>query len=480
VDEKWERGTLTCADNGIGMDPDTILNRFLVLGESGKEGQGQVGGFGVAKAVILGGSHDWEVVTRRWRVTMEQIEKGLPLEELPEEIQGTVITLHFHRAEEHIAIRPGVVTEAMQLLALSDTPCTVDFTAPNEGSWVIGGLNPLEEGILIGEDETPYARWKLYQVEGLELPYTPLTRDRLPLNDLIVWRLRGLAQFIRPLWANHPHTFVVEIEPLVPPGDDRYPFTLSRMEVADELEQKVNEIIEAHRKNPVTSTTRYRARREGHRRDEIVLPGEFIRTGESASAGIGAWNDETTLVSSRATQGWSLRHSSIPEPSGERHWGQERSPVGVQVLIKGLRHTRADVLHNDKYRRLLLAWKEIITLMLKETGVRERCGIGFVFDDDDVAERYWRGSEVYYLLNPRALGLRVSSPEETLWRMYEAACHEVTHKDCDDHDEYFTSRYGKNFRACLKAFLKARPRLRRILRGAEVEPQGPGLQRKLF
>lgn len=49
-----ERRALTWEDNGIGMDADTILSKFLSLGDSGKRNAGDseeaAGGFGVAKA----------------------------------------------------------------------------------------------------------------------------------------------------------------------------------------------------------------------------------------------------------------------------------------------------------------------------------------------------------------------------------------------------------------------------------------------
>ncbi|MDP2314852.1 MAG: hypothetical protein Q8P41_18265 [Pseudomonadota bacterium] len=71
-DVTWDRvtHTLTADDNGQGMDERTILEKFLVIGESGKRGAGDsgeaAGGFGVAKAVILGASSTfrWEIVTR--------------------------------------------------------------------------------------------------------------------------------------------------------------------------------------------------------------------------------------------------------------------------------------------------------------------------------------------------------------------------------------------------------------------------------
>ena len=55
IDIKIQDSTLTITDNGIGMDLKTIHNKFLNLGETTKQDATEnVGGFGIAKAVILG------------------------------------------------------------------------------------------------------------------------------------------------------------------------------------------------------------------------------------------------------------------------------------------------------------------------------------------------------------------------------------------------------------------------------------------
>jgi len=58
ADACFTQGVLFCDDNGVGMDEDTILDRFLVLGES-KKSAGSTGGFGIAKATILGACSRW-------------------------------------------------------------------------------------------------------------------------------------------------------------------------------------------------------------------------------------------------------------------------------------------------------------------------------------------------------------------------------------------------------------------------------------
>ena len=58
-------GAIRWTDNGIGMDSETFFTKFMILGDTTKGGEG-AGGFGVAKAIILGGSKTfrWQMWTR--------------------------------------------------------------------------------------------------------------------------------------------------------------------------------------------------------------------------------------------------------------------------------------------------------------------------------------------------------------------------------------------------------------------------------
>ncbi len=58
--DDWKSGILTCEDNGCGMSEETLLTKFLVLGESEKTA-GSTGGWGIGKppssAARAGGSY---------------------------------------------------------------------------------------------------------------------------------------------------------------------------------------------------------------------------------------------------------------------------------------------------------------------------------------------------------------------------------------------------------------------------------------
>ena len=91
--------SLTWEDNGIGMDAGTIQAKFLSLGDSGKrEASGSsdeaAGGFGVAKAVILGVASEfrWELHTRD-NLARPSAGGAVPIDDAPLR-QGTRITVY--------------------------------------------------------------------------------------------------------------------------------------------------------------------------------------------------------------------------------------------------------------------------------------------------------------------------------------------------------------------------------------------------
>ena len=100
-DVSWNRRAraLTWEDNGIGMDTETVLTKFLTIGESGKGDAGDsgeaAGGFGVAKAVILGASSTfhWMMDTRDNHVTCQGAGAEIAVFDHDPPLAGTRITI---------------------------------------------------------------------------------------------------------------------------------------------------------------------------------------------------------------------------------------------------------------------------------------------------------------------------------------------------------------------------------------------------
>lgn len=64
VEEEGDFVVASCEDDGIGMDKDTLQNKFLALGGTTKGTSGSIGGFGVAKKILCFRWPKWAIHTR--------------------------------------------------------------------------------------------------------------------------------------------------------------------------------------------------------------------------------------------------------------------------------------------------------------------------------------------------------------------------------------------------------------------------------
>lgn len=241
IDARWRRGSLekddglfevrvdgssiTWSDNGVGMDEDTVFEKFLALAETTKQASGQsAGGFGIAKAVILGVSTTfrWELHTRNRRYVADGF--NAPVKAYPAPFyQGTKLTVH-----------------------------DVD---PKYGSWWSGnrtlGLADRMKIMLASNDLRPsrsHARVRLL-FDGTEI--APMFRHRgSAIGEDLSWgpstsavvkayrrregggasyvRLDGLIQFAEGFEAVVPFDVTVDITTKLTPRDASYPLQASR------------------------------------------------------------------------------------------------------------------------------------------------------------------------------------------------------------------------------------------------------------
>jgi hypothetical protein len=125
--------SLTWEDNGIGMDAATILGKFLVIGESGKGSAGDseeaAGGFGVAKAAILGCSTSfrWSLHSRDNLAVSRGHGEEVQVFDAPP-LAGTRLTVFdvspdFDQMWDHArSADVGVEDRLRELLAANDLP----------------------------------------------------------------------------------------------------------------------------------------------------------------------------------------------------------------------------------------------------------------------------------------------------------------------------------------------------------------------
>lgn len=437
-------GSLSCCDNGCGMTAEVLAARFLALGATSK-GLDETGGFGVGKAIILGGCTWWSVKTTDCHVTLDHINKK-PIETGLPPVDGTLVELRYDPLPEHdmrcskIKMSESAFVTGLSWLAHDAVPTHVSVVRDGflTQIWELPGL-PLDDSSIVAEGTRQHTAWKLFQAPAQQIAplLTPGAGSLAPKSaGRLFVRLRGLVQFSTSV-GDHPDCWVLDIETSAAPGDPDYPLSLSREDLEQRLRCEVDAAILPHHQNPVTSATRqFRARNAPvteYYSGQMLLPDApddddlpQMDPGESQPS-------ESEIESDRLYR----RCSAFSEQSTDIDTGRF-SPAGVALMVKGADRSRRDVgaPHNV---RLLRVWGKLVAAMLRGGEISESFGIGFLHDATTLAERVEGPKGIYYLVNPTASSALVSRPAATLLRLAFTAAHEAAHARYAAHTEYHSS-----------------------------------------
>lgn len=326
---------ITCTDNGIGMSQDDIVNYFLCLGGTNKTESDNVGGFGIAKAVLFSNppwytwTHDnyvnSELVGGKWDIVKVESRQGT-------QVQITVDDFIYSTILESI----------YAMLSFSD----VSVTLTRDDDSAIVGL-------------TDEIKWQ-HTEERFKVGLLPKQEVLgLTLKNLTVYRVNGLVQFIT-FSSFDSLNVVVDINTQgLNPKDDNYPLSLSRETITSAVYSDINSIIRNYEQNPLT--TRSNMKSEGN--SIKLYKGKYFR-GRGGNDKNADNNDE-----------------------GQPESGNVGS---IAILIKGRKDK--PTIHE---KRLLRVWGKILTLVAHD----ESFGVGIIKSDDTLAARLDHGFNAYYLLN---------------------------------------------------------------------------------
>jgi hypothetical protein len=226
-------GTITFEDNGIGMDHETLHKVFLTLGGTGKAAEsGAAGGFGVAKAVILGCSPtaNWEIHSRDNFIPSSHLGQEVAVsEQKRERRQGTKITVRGFKDEDgyqdvtrfdsktkeyqHLSKR---LEEMLSTTNLSDLDLFVNGKKVQPA--FRGAGSPVS---------APQVNWGP-GVNSVKL--RKYRRDITKGNGSYYVRIGGLFQCrIEPSYGvKMPFDVTIDLKPSVRPGHPDYPLVISR------------------------------------------------------------------------------------------------------------------------------------------------------------------------------------------------------------------------------------------------------------
>lgn len=217
-------GVLEFVDNGVGMPEEILVGKFLELGSTGKseEDSGEdAGGFGMAKAVILGASptFHWEIHTQNRVVQSLPNSVKYEMFEADSYRQGVRLTL-YDIPDQTLSggMFPdylGVAERVRRVLAWSHVP---DIRLTLDGIEVPSEF-PFRRGSRLSYPEVTWGDGVTVNIKGYK---------RLDTNGSILVRLKGLLQFVTYGVAGLSSDIVLDMETTLRPGKPGYPLPPSR------------------------------------------------------------------------------------------------------------------------------------------------------------------------------------------------------------------------------------------------------------
>lgn len=397
-------GILKCKDNGCGMNEDTILDKFLCLGESDKP-SGATGGFGIAKAAIIGACDTWSIYTQHNYLDSSMIGKA-SIKKVPF-YDGAEIMLSWDLEKTSKDLKPNY-------LGLYRGWDFIQFSDLASNAKVI-----FEYG---HEIMTPSFTYETKVIENNKNFTLTLCKASKKIDSKIYYRLNGLVQFIEDFQENSDLFFMVDIKTDKKPQDSNYPLGPSRETISYMLRKNIHSWIEPYRINIVSGTKAF-----NERVNEVkFFPGNKI--------GVGT-NEKRNYF-----------YSSIPSKfDSERLITSDGNPVEYEMIVRRVNSTAKIDIYSDNNRKLLYVWAKLLELGAEVTGIdkRESFGIGFILDDGTKAERYSYVNKIFYLINPKMVP--ISKPQEAIPKIIFLVAHELTHSFYPDHTEEFTVRESEIF-----------------------------------
>lgn len=243
---------LEIEDNGIGMSAEDIANRFLTLGDKTKnaQGEGRFGGFGLAKAVILGFTpkNTWSLTTRGFYTDSTITNAEGKIQRIGTPRQGTKLV------SESPEARGAFDNKAPLYIYFTEAPKGVTFTYNGEVVKTPSLGKALGRQTFYPNDETTitvtvYKEQKDPKPRKSELEVDPRTgREvfgsekksdpfyRTQLNGMAILRLsdpKTGAKLVQGVtWDGLPGVAIVDIDTSLTPSDYNYPLSTSRNRLA--------------------------------------------------------------------------------------------------------------------------------------------------------------------------------------------------------------------------------------------------------
>jgi len=475
--EQQEDGNflVSVIDDGRGMDPYTVEHKFLVLGETTKEGGGTTGGFGKAKELLLLPWLGWEVHSR------ETVARGVGDE-------GEIDTVEYLNGTRLSVLMPNDkhtrVSDAIGFIR----KCTLP------------GVRFKVNGERVSADLS--VRQQVLDIDGKVAVYYDDKNTNYPYEFLV--RTGGLFMFGESIWKKPAGLVVVE---LIRPSTEL--LTANRDSFADwELRGKLNAFAQrlAVEKEEAVRVKEKRLRQKfrgtgsfeaapSERKQAAMLErlgplepdGRAMRGGSKELSGdqVAALIEVLGTMDPYAGAG-TLTETVYTDEGGRPFGAGERlvatssmaeamlkglavtGPSHIQTIVKQLAWEPDFYLVNEvagwnvakkfypetmtaDVRKLARLWAEMCRFVLICLNCPTTFGVGFIFDKTRRAEYRPEDDEHWLMLNPfdnadPHSGKIWKLDEAGMAEVYASAVHECTHmaNNTSDHDIDFAAALTEN------------------------------------
>jgi hypothetical protein len=411
-------------NNGAPMDEDTLANKLLALGESGKNFAGTVGGFGKAKLLLLFAQRSWVV---RTGTLLASGEGG------NYELTDNLEYLHGTRTE--------VVMKGNQLVAIVDRVRL--FAEMSQWSGEIG---------FIGKDsDGPDAKDQFIPIEGRtkkgsrrkELPWGVIYTNNSGQGLLLV-RINGTPMFTKPV--QYKGMVLIELS-----GNSADTLTANRDGLRWEQQRELDEFLSA------ISTNARKALREPRAVERKTYSGyklagramQQVAGRDEAEIGQGKDLVLFTRIVANTERAGAADAPALTVAQVERVFRPEFrvrnelvGTIPAWFLPEGF---------SDNSKRLISNWIALLVELASLAGCDKPFAVGFCFDDE-ARGLYERdgGTNVIYV-NPLSVVEKPGKPRQLKvywrfdargnWELLSLAVHEFCHHwTGEDHTEVYANK----------------------------------------
>lgn len=463
--EEHKEGTLVyCDDDGSGMDEDTMINKFLVLGASTKVGQkGAAGGFGKAKELLLLPWITWRIHSRDtivegagidYTVKKGSYRQGTRLEVLmpPDKTTSSAMAINFVERcfLPHVRFRvDGKIVRANlhgeSIIASSPGKADIYFV-PTKGS----------------KQSYAYVRTKgLYMFSRYlgEVPGYVLIELTAPSIEILTANRDGFRDWMVQKTIDDLANRIAKDN-------------MSALKAKQGMIRKKYE-----------GTGKFRARQLAAALLDQIGPTSGKKLSSADEEGILETVNQARQF--EETRGESNDLTALPPPSmasamlDQKFLGPDHLQNAIRQLvwepdfflineIEGFRVPKKffPETMTPRVMKLAKSWTELCRFVLMQLGSDAKYGVGFVFSTDMLAAAMTEkgdddGEEHWLMVNP----FKDLSSREEVWSpsqdsdlkwLYAAAIHECTHiaDGLDYHDESFAAALTLNMAKCADGYRK--------------------------